>query len=501
MKHARMWYCVAMLLLVSSVFASNGTQIGTVGAKSTAMGSAFRGLADDWSAMFFNPAGLTQLGEWTVGLSVGTIMPRGSYTPAQYPMYPNAALYTDQRDLVKKNFVVPALGLFKRASKKMVLGIGVYAPFGLGTEFDLYKIPDGYNNPNLEENDLKTFSDHQVITVQPTVAYQVTDKLSVGAGFTFTWGKMTINQTMFPLNPIMGLLRTIAATPGHPLAALAPALTPNGSQTRFIVTNSLEGDGFAYGANLGVKYDILDNLSIGVSGRISTPLKMKGSAEGYYYFPYDAAKLGAMATYIAPLPDAAFGGAGNKQMLMASYSGQKITSIYDAEVKADLNLPWTIGGGIAYKPIPSLTITADASLTNWASWDSIQVKLSDGGSEQFLLEWKNTMEIGGGIEWKAWETDCMKLFLRGGFYTVDSPTPDKYMNPTMLDPTKRNVMTAGLGINCGKYKFDFAFEDVMFADKTVADYNMSTTTGHALNYAGLYKFNAKVFTVGLSVGM
>jgi long-chain fatty acid transport protein len=483
-----------MLLLVSSVFASNGTQIGTVGARSTAMGSCFRGLADDWSAVFFNPAGLTQLGEWTVGVSGGLIMPRGSYTPLQYPTVPNASLYTDQRDLVKKNFPVPAIGLFKRASKKMVVGIGVYAPFGLGTEFDLFHVPAGYGNADAITafNTHETYSDHQVICVQPTVAYQVTEKLSVGAGFTFMWGSMEIDQLMFPTNPILGVIQQ---TP-----ALAPLLAPSADQTRLIVSNNLKGNGLAYGVNVGLKYDLLKNLSIGVSGRFSTDLKLKGQAVQKTYMPGDAVKLAT----INALPDALVPPA-EKQQLGALFSGQTLTQIYDDAVKADLPLPYTIGAGLAYKPISSLTITADASLTHWASWGSIPIKLSDGGSEVMLTDWKNTLEIGGGAEWKALEMGSKKLFLRAGFYTVDTPAPDKYMNPTILDPNRRNVFTAGIGINHGNVKLDVAFEDVMFADKTIADYNMTAWTStigpYALNYAGKYVFSAKVITVGLSVGM
>ena len=98
-----------LLALVSSVFASNGTQIGTVGAKSTAMGSAFRGLADDWSAAYFNPAGATQFGKWEIGFSAGMIMPRGSYEAYLYPVAPFAGMKTGAVDATI-NFDAPTQG-------------------------------------------------------------------------------------------------------------------------------------------------------------------------------------------------------------------------------------------------------------------------------------------------------------------------------------------------------------------------------------------------------
>ena len=126
-----------MLIFTAWIFGSNGTQIGTVGARSTAMGSAFRGLSDDWSAMYFNPAGLTQLdSKFTIGVSTGLIMPRGSYKAAHYSVLPSNNLMTEKVDATPQNFIVPAMGFFYKPSEKLVFGLGVYAPFGLGTEWD-----------------------------------------------------------------------------------------------------------------------------------------------------------------------------------------------------------------------------------------------------------------------------------------------------------------------------------------------------------------------------
>jgi len=184
-----------------SLFASNGTQIGTVGARSTAMGSSFRGLADDWSAVYHNPAGLTQLGKWSIGISSGLIMPTGSYTPVNYPIsttvLPFAGMATGEVNLVEKTFVVPALNIIHKVNEKLAVGLGVYAPFGLGTEFDIFSVPSNYNAltaPDIKENE--SFSDHQVINIQPTIAYQVTEKLSLGLGVSYIMGSMILDHVM-----------------------------------------------------------------------------------------------------------------------------------------------------------------------------------------------------------------------------------------------------------------------------------------------------------------
>ena len=264
-----------LALTASQAFASNGTQIGTVGARSTAMGSAFRGLADDWSAVYFNPAGLTQLqSKWTIGFSGGLIAPRGSYEAASYPptMMPSALMTLTETDAKARNFFVPAMSVFYKANDKLTLGVGVYAPFGLGTEWDLLENNATYGNPNALSKKYENYSDHQVITVQPTVAYQLTDRLSLGLGVNFIWGKMVLDLAKLAVNPA---IPAIAANPA--LNALLMPMVNQPFHTRMVVESNLDGDGTTWGFNAGLKFDVTDKLSLGVSARVAGDLALSGT--------------------------------------------------------------------------------------------------------------------------------------------------------------------------------------------------------------------------------
>jgi long-chain fatty acid transport protein len=497
----RMLSVFMLLALVSSVFASNGTQIGTVGAKSTAMGSAFRGLADDWSAAYFNPAGATQFGKWEIGFSAGMIMPRGSYEAYPYPVAPFAGMKTGAVDATARNFLVPALGIFYKPCEKWTVGLGVYAPNGLGTEWDLFDTPAGYG-PSAMTKEKENFSDHQVIDIQPTVAYKVTDKFSVGLGVKYTWGKMVMDRAAFPFNPLLanwaaingGLAMVNAMNPA------VPANLPwNADWNRLIAANNLDGSGSAFGANLGLLYKFSDKLSVGVSGRYSTDLKLKGSMKTTVILPTNATyatllsnvgnTLAAIPAYAAYAPSflqaaGAFSG--------ATYLNEDVDGI-----EAALPLPWVAGIGVAFKPICKLTLTADASLTNWSAWDQVEVKKDGEVLETLLLDWENTLEIGIGAEYLAWDAGCKKLFVRAGGYTVPSPVPDETMNPTLLDPN--TVLTGGLGLVCGKLSVDLAYENVMFGEKDITEYNpANSATGLYENFAGKYNFKANVFTLAVT---
>jgi len=486
-----------IFILYSPVSASNGTQIGTVGARSTAMGSCFRGLADDWSAVFFNPAGLTQLnGKWTIGVSNGIIMPRASYTAKEYPaaMFPFSGMKTDQVDATPENFFVPSLGIYYKKSEKITFGLGIYAPFGLGSEWDLIDLPASYGNSTGISKDKESYSDHMVINIQPTIAMKLTDKLSVGVGLNYIWGKMDLDMVKLAFNPALqywGPLTQGLAGYGITL----PSLTSN--QYRLVIENNLSGSGSAYGINLGVHYQASDKLSFGASLRYNTDLKLSGDNKQIMIMHGDETKYGVLSL----VPDSAFispadpVGTTTKQSLMVLFSGMNISEKTD--VTANLPLPITAGAGIAYKATDKLTLVADASWTQWSAWDVIEVEVEDGDNIELRQDWKNTIEIGGGVEYQF----SPQFALRGGFYTVDSPVPDETMSPTIPDPNRRSVITGGFGYNIGKFSLNLAGEYVIFADKTVDSYEFDTTTGVAENYAGKYVFNAFVITTGVQINL
>ncbi|MFH1865505.1 MAG: hypothetical protein ABIK85_06440, partial [Candidatus Eisenbacteria bacterium] len=53
--------CLAVLVLGPALALANGFYMPTVGSRAGAMGGAFIGLADDYSAVYWNPAGITQI--------------------------------------------------------------------------------------------------------------------------------------------------------------------------------------------------------------------------------------------------------------------------------------------------------------------------------------------------------------------------------------------------------------------------------------------------------
>ena len=498
-------FVLICLVLAYPLLASNGTQIGLVGARATALGSNFRGLADDWSAVFYNPAGLTQIeNKWTFATSVGLVMPTAEHTPSPYPLdlesippsFPFSGIDQSLRTAKEQQFYIPSVAAFYRHSESLLFGLGVFVPFGLGTEWDLITLPDSYGNQL--DNKMEHRSDHQVICIQPTAAYQMNDKLSVGLGLSLIWGSMTLNNAKMPFNPAN--LRWPDMQERADLLGLGLTdLTMD--QRRIAVENVLEGSGFAFGANLGLFYQIHEKVGLGLSARFYSDLKLKGSFNQIMNAYADGPKVHTLneipAEFYVDHEDPT--GEINKQSLMALFSGKDLDIENIKEVEACLPLPMTLGFGVAYNPWRRWTFTTDVSWTRWSSWDEVDIEYDEEEITTLLLDWEDTIQAGLGIDCLAWDADNHDLFIRLGYYMTDkTPIKDATMTPTIPDPVRRQTVTGGLGFNIGRLAFDLAGEYVMFEDKNVTNYVFDEDTGASLNYAGLYTANAIVVGFGVS---
>ncbi len=70
---------LALIVTMSLGLYSNGINLNSNGSKAIAMGGAFIGLADDYSAVFWNPAGLTQMTEKNLAIFGADVLPKITY--------------------------------------------------------------------------------------------------------------------------------------------------------------------------------------------------------------------------------------------------------------------------------------------------------------------------------------------------------------------------------------------------------------------------------------
>ena len=150
-------------LLAPCVSFANGTRLPNQNAEATARGNAFVATADNPSAIYYNPAGLTQLQGLQIQSDSYAILARYDYTPAGGP--------TVKAD--RTVAVVPQLyASYTPENSPLSYGLGVYSPFGQSSEW-----PD-----NSGFRTIATRNEITYITIAPTIAWKISDQLSIGAG-------------------------------------------------------------------------------------------------------------------------------------------------------------------------------------------------------------------------------------------------------------------------------------------------------------------------------
>lgn len=229
-------FAVALLVtvFVASQALAGGFQLNEHGARAMGQGGAFAARASDGSAIYFNPAGLGFQTQASIYLGVTAIAPTGSFFgPKQKNPDEKTTLVAAVFTPINVYGVVPVVD-------RLVVGIGVYNPYGLGTEW-----PADWAGKYLTTKvDLKTFF------LSPTVSYRLLDNLSIGAGFNVVTGSVLLERAVAV---------TSIALPEPPRASISLRAT---------------GVGF----NAGVMFKATPDFSIGASYRSSVKVDASGNA-------------------------------------------------------------------------------------------------------------------------------------------------------------------------------------------------------------------------------
>jgi long-chain fatty acid transport protein len=154
--------CIILLFIVSLLSPAlwaGGWNNNLIGCRAISLGGAFAAIADDASAIYYNPAGLS-FQEYSFTLSISGFNASPTYQFSD-------SLGTSIES--KSNFSIPQIFFVFKASDRLTLGFGAYVPYaGGGME---------WNESSLG---LYIKSYLGIISLTPTLAYKVNEKLSIG---------------------------------------------------------------------------------------------------------------------------------------------------------------------------------------------------------------------------------------------------------------------------------------------------------------------------------
>jgi long-chain fatty acid transport protein len=213
---------------------ASGFGLASQDAFATARGEAFAATADNASAIYYNPAGITQV--------PGTSLRSGLYSIYLDPTYqpPDTTPNAGQTYSIGKHYnFIPQLFLTHSfANSPVSVGLGLYAPYGGNMDWP----QDTGFRTVATEGSLKYFR------INPVLAFKLLPQLSIGGGVLVDYGKIDLEQGLRP-------------SPQPP------------NFYRFA------GDGWTVGYNLGVLWQPIDQISIGATFRSATTITMNGQTE------------------------------------------------------------------------------------------------------------------------------------------------------------------------------------------------------------------------------
>jgi long-chain fatty acid transport protein len=463
MRRFHVWMAAGGLAALASFPGVLRAQGFSVNEHSTcAMGRAGTAVAspcDDASAIVFNPAGLASMPKGQTKISVGGtfIAPNGAFTQD----------FTGfKSDLKSRVFPVPAVYLAHGVTDKFAAGVGLFAPYGLETDWPEDAIGRFASYNSVIRN----------IYVQPTVAYKLGEYIQIGAGFDIQFAHLQLKQHL-------DLSEQNTTTPGVTFANLG---IPAGTD---FADAKVTGNGTGVGYHVGVLLKLEDVFSIGARYLSRQKIsKINGTAE-----------FSQIATGLRVTPGSPFalppsqGGLGlpvnsSIDTLVLAPQFQSGGSLVTQDGNTGIRLPEQFNIGIAVRPIEKLQVLAEYNTQNWKVWDVIALDFELLPTEVLPQNFKRTHTWRFGAEYAVTEGTA----LRAGYLTHTAAAPKQTVTPT-LPEGPRAEFTVGFGTRLSRgLHADVAYQYIDQADRR----GRSGSPGSAND--GLYTFKAHLFGATLT---
>ncbi|HJU04009.1 MAG TPA: outer membrane protein transport protein, partial [Nitrospiraceae bacterium] len=396
-RTARIAGCAGLLLL-ATIFLSVSVlpvpsyaasfRILDQGAAAAGQSDAFTAQADDPSAIYYNPAGMTQLpgvqtyiGTTLIGGSTSFTSPAGVNARGDfggsvaYPPPSNLYVTANLRDL----------GATSPWLSRMALGVGLNFPFG--TKF---RWPE--NGPFATA---VTTAALQLLDIKPTIAYKVTDRFSIGLGMDIYTFSSLIGEGHYETRLI--------GSPGlGPLAGASLEIngrdTALGFNASFLYTPCVNADGKPI-------------CSIGFVYRSQATLHLDGQFRANGGLVSDAS-----TTLVLP---------------QVFTGGIALWPVRDREREWKLEF--------------------DVDYTGWKSIRNLDVHTtSPFGTIPFPQNYRSGYTVMIGTEYKWLHPERLpnwEIALRGGYWNSQAPSPDSSFNPAIQDADNHSI-SVGLGFLC-----------------------------------------------------
>lgn len=372
-------------------------------------GTAVAAPCEDGSSIFFNPAGVAAADGWTLSVGVTGIVPTGEFT-----------FDRSGRAVSLEESVVPVPHgyLTRGVTDRLSVGLGVYVPYGLETEW-----PEDFDGRFLGyENRL------QSVYVQPTAAFRLSDRLTVGGGPVVAIGGVELSRRLdLSSREVPGVTTPLGGTVRFSELGI-PHHTP-------FADASLEADGATgLGANVGIRYRATDRISVGARYLSRIELDYEGSAR------FEPVSTGLVLPANNPFGVPA--GTSVDAVLQQAGVFSSDGPLADQSVSTRITMPDQAVAGVKVDASERLSLLGDVIWTNWSTFDSVRLDFArpETDDEVLVEDYSDTGGVRLGVEYRA----TPRWTLRGGYLYNEAAAPDRTVTP-LLPEASRNQGTLGIG--------------------------------------------------------
>lgn len=404
---------------------TNGFALQCLGARSAGQGCVNRGQPDAPLNLFRDPAGIAGVDEPTLEVALISFNPSitfqndasGGRVRGSWHSYP----------LLSAAWVGP------RITPRLSWAVGVEPFGGFGSDFAL-------RHPVLSASTDETFdyeSFFAAVKAGPAAAYELTPRLSVGAGVSLVYGQLREFRMPFTIPPSLprGLPAIAALDPDvyGPLFAQFDELTAYGSSESY--------GGFSWSADLGIRYETPDGFAVAASWSPESSLTMDGGWADIDLSVQFQNMLQAMIAARAAAYGETQEEAQSAVLTQLQGAGLDLSAgvvgTYDAS--AELSLPMTVGVGSSIPVGERFRLAGEVEWRGWESaMDRMPFLLTEGDNQNlnllmnadptdatftylFPLEWEDTWTVKGGIEARVGVDSALRV----GYFYGQNPVPSQ----------------------------------------------------------------------------
>lgn len=358
-----------LAFLTASPAFPSGFQVMSQGARAMGMGLAFTAVADDPSAIFYNPAGLgwQKHFEAEIGSSFLSKV-KGDFLGAN--PYPGDGVVEHQH---KTTFVLPTIYAVVPLTSELNFGLGIFAPYGLGYRWDN---AETFTGRFVAQNVVV-----QTLDLNPVLSYQLAPWLAVAGGADYRFSKVMLERNSAAVNPFTFSVVDIA----------------------HVKLNTKLTDNHAWGWNAGIMVKPIPQISLGAAYRSKMKISYDGTATFQQRLTGNPAFDAAVA---AQLPKG------------------------EHPVQTSVDFPSTVNLGGAVTLPWALTFALEADWTEWSRFRSIDFTFPDivGRDLHRATNWKNSWAYRVGVEKKFGP-----MAVRAGYYRDKTPQPVENVGPILAD--------------------------------------------------------------------